>query len=123
MSEEYDSSNVYYSPFWPLAILLAGFIIWLGYQVFFLNEQRNTYNAQFSQAQPLLEQAQAAQLRLKNLMAALLKASQTNANAKAIIKQTIDAGIVRVTPSTNGAAAPAASTSTNDASTSTSSNS
>jgi hypothetical protein len=116
MSEEYDSSNVYYSPFWPLTIVLVGFIAWLGYQIFFLNEQRNAYNSQIQQAMPMLQQSQIAQTRLVNLMKDLAQTSATDPYAKQIMKAAIDAGLVRVSPATN---APAATSTSADSTTST----
>ncbi len=106
MSEEYDSNNVYYSPFWPLTIVLAGFIIWLAYQVIVLNQQRSALNAQFEQMTPTLQQAQMAQNRLISLLKDLAQTSSKDPYANQIMKEAVDAGLLRVAPNTN--AAPAA---------------
>ncbi len=115
MSEEYDNSNVYYSPFWPFVILLAGFSIWLGYQIYALNAQRAALNAQFEQVAPTVSQAQTAQVRLVSLLKDLAETSTKDQYANAILKEAIDAGIIRVTPNAPAganSATPAASSST-----------
>ena len=116
MSEEYDSSNAYYSPFWPMTIVLAGFILWLGVQIVYLVEQRNAANAQVAQMMPTLQQAQVAQSRLVALLKDLAQTSAQDPYAAQIMKEAESAGLIRVTPNANGAAAPAAST-TSDTST------
>ena len=116
MSEEYDSNNVYYSPFWPLTIVLAGFVLWLGVQLVYLVEQRNAANAQLAQMMPTVQQAQAAQTRLVALLKDLAQTSSQDPYAAQIMKEAENAGLIRVTPNANGAASSAAPTAS-DAST------
>jgi predicted negative regulator of RcsB-dependent stress response len=116
MSDEYDSSsvdsnNVYYSPFWPLAIVLAGFIIWLGYQIFTLNQQRSYANSQVEALTPTVQQAQMAQNRLISLLRDLAQTSSKDQYAAQILKEAVDAGLLHVTPNANTNAAPATTTS------------
>jgi hypothetical protein len=122
MSDEFDSSsvdsnNVYYSPFWPMAIVLIGFIIWLGYQLFTLNEQRTAMNSQLEQMQPTLQQAQMAQNRLISLLKDLAQTSSKDQYAAQIMREAVQAGLLRVSPNTNAATAgsPAAGSSTSSA--------
>jgi predicted negative regulator of RcsB-dependent stress response len=119
MSDEYESShveggNVYYSPFWPLTIVLLGFTLWLGYQIFISTQQRMASNSQLNQMVPTLQQADTAQKRLVALMQDLAQTSAKDPYANQIIKQAIAAGLLRVNPTTNAAAAPAAPASSTD---------
>ncbi|HUB66780.1 MAG TPA: hypothetical protein VL981_04780 [Candidatus Methylacidiphilales bacterium] len=116
MSDEYDSSNVYYSPFWPLAIVLAAFIFWLGYQIYGLNAQRMAMNSQVQQMEPTLRQAQIAQQQLVALMSDIADTSKTDRYAKEILQRAINAGLVRVNPNANATATAPASDSATDTS-------
>jgi len=113
MSEEYDSNNVYYSPFWPMTIVLAGFILWFGIQIVYLVEQKNTASTQLAQMVPTLQRAQVAQNRLVSLLKDLAETSSKDPYAAQIMKEAEDAGLIRVTPNAN-AASSAAPTSSND---------
>jgi hypothetical protein len=117
MSDEYDSSNVYYSPFWPLAIVLAAFIFWLGYQIYGLNQQRMIMNSQVQQMGQALRQSQVAQQELVALMSDIADTSKTDKYAREILQRAINAGLVRMNPNANATAtAPASSDSTTNTS-------
>ena len=101
MSDEFDNSNAYYSPFWPLVILLAGFTLWLGYNIFQINEQRTNFNAQLVAATPTINQAVAAQNRLVSLMKDLVQTSEKDPYAKQILNEAISAGMINVSKNPN----------------------
>jgi hypothetical protein len=115
MSEEFDnqsSENSSYSVFWPSLILLIGLLIWSGYNDWIQNSQRIVYDTEYQQAIPTINQAQAVQKRYVALMKDLIETSAKDQAAAGIVKEAEAAGLLR-----QQAAAPAASTDTNSAST------
>ena len=111
MSEEYDDSNISYSTFWPLLILVCAMLIWAGYQDFAQNSQRSLYHEQFQGAIPAINAAQGVQTRYVALMKDLLQTSAKDPYANQIVKEATQAGLIRINPSpagTNGTTAPAA---------------
>jgi hypothetical protein len=110
MSEEFDHvSEESYSSFWPLLILIVGFLAWLGIQDFSLNNQRMFYATQFQKAQPAITDAQNIANRYVNLTKDLLQAAQKDPAAAQIVKDAIAGGLFHVnqTASTNSATTPA----------------
>ncbi|MCE0499259.1 MAG: hypothetical protein LV481_15070 [Methylacidiphilales bacterium] len=117
--EEYESNNVYYSPFWPLTTVLVGFILWLGVQIVLLVEQQNTANNQLAQLAPTVQKAQVAYSHLVALIQDLAQTSSKDPYAAQIMKEMENAGLLRPNPNTNGtapAAAPASSSESTNAS-------
>ncbi len=121
MSEEYVNETFpSYSPFWPLTILLAGFIIWVGFQDYQLNNQRSAFNQQFQAAIPTIQAAQNWQGRYNAMMQDLIQVGGKDPYAATIAKEAVQAGIqaglIRVNQqqpgsagtSTNGVTTPAA---------------
>ena len=114
MSDEYDpNTNNYFSAFWPLIILISGFLIWFGIQDYGLNSQRSAYNRQFQdkQFQDALAQSQNVSKKYVDLMSDLLKTAQTEGKdspAAKIVGDALQAGVIRVQQNgTNSAATPA----------------
>ncbi len=110
MSEEFDSSiEPRFSSFIPLTILLAGFIIWFGYQDYELNKERSNLNQNLQTAIPTISEAEQISQRYVALMKDLVKTAQTDDAAKAIVNDAIKNGLIRVQPNaTNGTNTPAA---------------
>jgi hypothetical protein len=118
MSEEFDHVvEESYSSFWPLLILIIGFLIWLGIQDYSLNNQRIFYATQFDKAQPAITDAQNIANRYVALTKDLLATAQKDQAANQIVKDAIQAGLFHLNPnSTNSAATPAAPDSSTDSS-------
>jgi hypothetical protein len=112
MSEEFEHvTEESYSSFYPLLILIVGFILWLGIQDFSLNNQRTFYANQFDKAQPAITDAQNIANRYVGLMKDLLQTAQKDPAAAQIVKDAIAAGLIHVNQNANGtnaAATPAA---------------
>lgn len=115
MSEEFDNDSTStgtYSPFWPLLILILGFVIWLGYGDFIAFRQQSFLNQQFDAAKPTLAAAQNWQGRYGSIMKDLNDTSSKDTAAAAILKDAVQAGIqsglIRVQPGTNTTPTPAA---------------
>lgn len=117
MSEEYDSNNAYYSPFWPIMIVLIGFILWLSVQVVYLVEQQVTAKTELTKMGPTLQRANVAQTRLLALLKDLAQTSAKDPYAAQIMKEAENAGLIQVRPNnTNETASPAAPTTSADSS-------
>jgi len=108
MSDEYD--EVHYSPFWPLVIILAGLILWIGYQVFATNSQRNVYNTEYQNAVPTINAAQNVQGKYIALIKDLVQTSTKDPYAAQIVKEATQAGLLHQSPGTNSPASHADST-------------
>ncbi len=102
MSEEYDDSDISYSTFWPLLILVSALLIWAGYQDFAQNSQRSLYHEQFQGAIPTINQAQGIQTRYIALMKDLLQTSAKDPYANQIVKEATQAGLIRINPAPAG---------------------
>jgi hypothetical protein len=110
MSDHFDQpTEPLFSPFWPLAIFLSGFTIWLAYQDFELNVQRGALTKQFQAAGQTLLEAQNITQQYVQLSNDLLQTAKTDQAAAEIIKAAIQAGLFHVqqTPNTNSAGTPA----------------
>ena len=91
--EEVEALPVYFSPFWPLLILMVGFTLWLGYQDFELNAQRSALVAEFTEAGPTIESAEKLQARYNSMMKDLIDSSSKDSDIAAIAKVGVQAGI------------------------------
>jgi predicted negative regulator of RcsB-dependent stress response len=100
MSDEFDSSEINYSSFWPLLILLVGFILWLTFQDYELNNQRSAYSKQFQAALPTITEARNIGDRYVALMKDLVQTSAKDQYAAQIVKDAIQAGLIHVNPPT-----------------------
>ena len=100
MSDEYDNES--FSPFWPLAILLTGLVIWSGYQVYAVNSQRSIYDQQFQGAVPTITQAQGISKKYVDLMKDLVETSAKDQYAAQIVKEATAAGWIHVQPNAGG---------------------
>lgn len=112
MSEDFDNSaEGHFSAFIPLTIVLAGFILWIGFQDYALNSQRVEYDKQITAAMPTYNQAVVYANRYKGLLKELIEVSAKDQAAAAIVKEAMQAGWISFQPNTpaNGAtgAAPA----------------
>ena len=105
MSEEFEQvpENTY-SSFWPLLILICGFIVWFGVQDYFLNSQRSAYDKQFHDQQflTIVSQADNVTTRYVALMKDLVETSAKDPAAADIVKAAIAAGLIHVQPNANG---------------------
>ena len=102
MSEEFDHvTEETYSSFWPLLILIVGFLIWQGILDYSLNNQRMFYATQYQKAQPAIADAQNVADRYVHLTKDLLAAAQKDPQAAQIVKDAIQAGLYHVNPATN----------------------
>jgi hypothetical protein len=110
MSDDFDhGSEPTFTSFIPLTILLAGFIIWFGFQDYELNAQRSGLNKEFQAAVPTIGEAQQINQRYVALMKDLVTTAQKDDAAKAIVNDAIKAGLIHVQQNpTNSDAAPAA---------------
>lgn len=119
MSDEFDpTTDSHFSSFWPLLILISGFLIWFGLQDYGLNSQRSAYNKQFQdkQFQDAIVQSQNITKKYRDLMSDLLQTAQKEGKdsvAAKIVNDAIQAGLIRVQPNaTNSATAAGTETST-----------
>ena len=90
MNAEYQTEEIaqpVYSPFWPLFILMAGLILWTGFQAFSALSQAAAFTSDFKQARPTIEAAQKAQSRLYALAQDLVQTSAKDSNAAQIVKE------------------------------------
>ena len=112
MSDEFEPTpENQYSAFWPLLILVVGFLIWFGLQDFALNTQRVAYNTQFQdpQLQKTFNDSRNLTTKYVGLMKDLLQTAQKDPAAAQIVKDAVTAGLIHVQPNeTNATAAPAA---------------
>ena len=93
-----------FSPFWPVLILVIGFLIWYGVQDFELNNQRSLLQKQLDAAQPTISQAQNIREHYLALMKAVLQTAQKDSVAAQIVKDAIAAGWIHVQQPAPGAA-------------------
>ncbi|MEI9999899.1 MAG: leucyl aminopeptidase [Verrucomicrobiota bacterium] len=92
MSEEFEHTlEPQFSAFWPLLILLTGFLIWFGFQDYELNNQRSLLNRQFDTYKPSLAEAQNINTRYLALMRDLVQTAQKDQYAAEIVKAAIQA--------------------------------
>lgn len=111
MSDELEHlSENNLSPFWPMLILVIGFLIWYGVQDFELNNQRSGLQKQLEAAQPTINQAHNIRDHYVALMKDVLQTAQKDSVAAQIVKDAIAAGWIHVQPN-SGAPAPSAETS------------
>jgi hypothetical protein len=97
MSDEFDPNpENRYSSFWPLLILVTGLFIWFGYQVYVTNIQRTVYDQQLQAVGPTLTEAQNVSTKYKALVSDLYQTAQKNQAAAQIVKDAIQAGMLRV---------------------------
>jgi hypothetical protein len=110
MSDEFDlTPDNNYSTFWPLLILVSGFLIWFGIQDYGLNSQRSADEKQFQAALPTINEAQNVSTKYKALVNDLFQTAQKDPAAAQIVKDAIQAGMLRVQQNaTNSVATPAA---------------
>jgi hypothetical protein len=92
------------STFWPLLILVAGFLIWFGVQDFELNNQRSNLQKQLDAAQPTINEAHNIREHYVNLMKDVLQTAQKDSVAAQIVKDAIAAGWIHVQPPAAGTA-------------------
>lgn len=109
MSDEFDHNHEnHYSSFWPLLILVTGLFIWAGYQVYASNALRSVCDQQLQAAEPTITEAQNVSARYKALVSDLFQTAQKDPAAAQIVKDAIQAGMLRVQQNaTNSAATPA----------------
>jgi hypothetical protein len=87
MSEEFQEESVYdYSPFWPLAVLILGLLLWSGYQTYIAYDQNAKLTTALRNAEPQLAEAQKAEAQLFSLFQDLVQTSAKDANAAQIVK-------------------------------------
>ena len=102
-----------FSPFWPVLILVIGFLIWYGVQDFELNSQRSNLQKQLEAAQPTITEAHNIRDHYVALMKDVLQTAQKDSVAAQIVKDAIAAGWIHVQqPAPGSAAAPAPSADT-----------
>ena len=107
-AQSYQPAATTYSYFYPVLILVFGFFLWNGYQLYGLTNQWRSLDQQKKSLMPTLAAAQTAHNQFKTLLEDLAKTSTTNANAAQIMKE---AGL-RYTPNGSGSTnAPATPTS------------
>jgi hypothetical protein len=110
---EHSSSNVRYSSFWPLLIMLLGLTLWCGYQLYAMNGQCNAINQQYTALEPSVAPAQNMRDKFASVGKDLVDVAAKDANAAQIVKEAIQAGIFHVnqsstpTPGTNSTTTPA----------------
>ena len=108
MSDEFDSSSdVRFTSFVPLTIVLCGLIVWFAFQDFGLNHQRVILDQQIQGAMPSYNQAVAYAGRYKALLKDLIETSQKDPAGAAIVKEAMQAGWIAFTPGTNSTTNPA----------------
>ncbi len=76
-----------YSPFWPVFILLAGLILWSGYEVVQAYSENSAFQAELKSGQPAIQAAQTAQSKLYALAQDLIETSAKDNNAAQIVKE------------------------------------
>ena len=103
-----------FSLFWPMLILVAGFLIWFGVQDFELNNTRSNLQKQLDAAQPTINQAHNIRDHYVALMKDVLQTAQKDSVAAQIVKDAIAAGWIHVQPN-SGAPTPTATTDTSAA--------
>jgi hypothetical protein len=113
MSEEYESQDIesteeVFSPFWPVFILAGGLLLWTGFQAFSTVVQGWNSRSELQAAGPTVNAAVQAQNKLYALAQDLLQTSAHDSNAAQIVKE---ANIQVRAPETNApnATAPDAS--------------
>jgi len=102
MSEEFETETTY-SPFWPLLILVAGLLLWSGYQAYEGYVEKSNLTADFENAAPTIKAAQNVQSRLYAVAQDLIQTSAKDSNAAQIVKEANiqvkpDAGAASATP-------------------------
>ena len=104
MSDEFgneeDSSEEQFTAFWPLFILMAGLLLWSGFQAYSSYRQNATLNAELEAAAPTVKAAQEVQTKLYALAQDLLQTGTKDTYAAQIVKE---ANIQVKAPAGNGA--------------------
>lgn len=103
-----DNGNCRYSSFWPQFILMAGFLIWSSYQLYAINSQRLAINREYEALVPGIVPSQKAEAKLRAIVQDLIQTSAKDANAAQILKESIQAGILRVNKNDANATTPPA---------------
>jgi hypothetical protein len=107
MSEEYSAERTY-SAFWPLLIFLGAYILITFYQMYGILTVNSLYNKRYDLEAPNVQKADDARAQLASIVKDLEATSSKDNNAGLVIRQAMQAGILRTEQSTNAApAAPA----------------
>jgi hypothetical protein len=93
MSDEYPERS--YSAFWPVVILLAAFAIFFCVQLYLVIENRSRAVHQLEVNEPNVPKAAAFHDRLTALLKDLIATSQKDANAATVVREALQAGILR----------------------------
>jgi hypothetical protein len=100
MSDEFEVEPAY-SPFWPMAILVAGLLIWSGYQAYQGFSEKSNLTTELDSAGPTIKAAENVQTRLYAVAQDLIQTSAKDANAAQIVKE----ANIQVKPGATNAAA------------------
>jgi hypothetical protein len=95
MSEEFDSTlEPRFTSFIPLAILLGGIIVWLGFEDYMLNKQRGQLIQTFQNSVPTLQEAQNLNAHYLKLIQDLDQTAKDDDLAKAILNDMFTKGLI-----------------------------
>jgi hypothetical protein len=88
MNDESNETEIdeIYSPFWPLALLLAGLILWTAYQAYEALSQKSMLDKELITNAPTINEAASARTKLYALAEDLVQVSTRDANAAQIVR-------------------------------------
>jgi hypothetical protein len=89
-----DDASPRYSAFWPVAIVLAAFLVSYIFQIAVVVSHRNAVNGEYKQAAQSLPKAQEARDRLVTLLTDVAKTAQKDPNAMQIVRLSLQNGIL-----------------------------
>ncbi|MCE0482789.1 MAG: hypothetical protein LV479_00960 [Methylacidiphilales bacterium] len=102
----HSSGEPSYSAFWPLLILISGFLLWSGYQVWVANSQRSILAQQLDKSMPTIKAAEEWHERYNTLIKDLEETGSKDPAAaplaKAALQAGLQAGLIRVNPQGSG---------------------